>query len=77
MATPHKFYTSFWQVIDKFDGCWFPKSQSNRPKIGKGQEGRRKFWNDFLAEFPIYERPRESMLIQVKAEYCGERFATF
>ena len=41
VATPHKFCTSFWQVSDKFDGCWFPKSQSHRPKIGKGQEGRR------------------------------------
>ena len=43
VATPHKFCTSFWQVSDKFDDCWFLKSQSHRPKLGKGQEGRRKF----------------------------------
>ena len=43
VATPHKFCTGFWQVSDKFDGCWFPKSQSHRPKIGKSQEGRRTF----------------------------------
>ena len=38
MATPYKFCTSFWQVSDKFDGCWFSKSQSHRPKIVKCQD---------------------------------------